>query len=55
MDDELAVRAEGERFVPLIEAGVYRFDGTFCDFRPDLAWESAFVMPGRLGPTTRMN
>ncbi|GAA1799703.1 hypothetical protein GCM10009682_21670 [Luedemannella flava] len=45
VDDEPAVWAEGERLVPLIEAGVYPFDGTFCDFRPDLAWESPFVLP----------
>jgi hypothetical protein len=32
------IRAEGERVVPLIEAGLYPFDGVHTDFRPDPGW-----------------
>jgi Protein of unknown function (DUF402) len=39
------IRAEGERVIPLIEAGLYPFDGVHTDFRPDPAWE-----PSRFGP-----
>ena len=38
VDDEAAVRLEGERVVSLIERGAFPFDGTFCDFRPDRSW-----------------
>lgn len=44
--DEAAVRAEGSGLVPLIEAGAFPFDGTWCDFRPDPQW----TMPGTLPP-----
>jgi hypothetical protein len=33
------IRAEGERVVPLIEAGLYPFDGVHTEFRPDPQWE----------------
>jgi hypothetical protein len=36
--DPDAVKAEGERLIPLIEAGKFPFDGSYCDFRPDPAW-----------------
>lgn len=36
--DGAAVRAEGERLIPLIEAGKFPFDGTWCDFTPDPDW-----------------
>lgn len=42
--DEVAVRAEGERVVELIEAGKFPFDGTWCDFEPPPDW----VAPTRL-------
>jgi len=42
--DSAAVRAEGARMIPLIEAGTFPFDGTWCDFRPDPRW----TMPARL-------
>lgn len=43
--DPEAVWAEGRRVVPLIEAGVFPFDGTWCDFRPDPAWLEPPVLP----------
>jgi hypothetical protein len=43
--DEAAVRAEGERVVKLVEAGVFPFDGTWCDFRPDPAWPVPAELP----------
>jgi predicted RNA-binding protein associated with RNAse of E/G family len=43
--DEAAVREEGERVVKLIEAGVFPFDGSWCDFRPDPAWSTPAVVP----------
>jgi predicted RNA-binding protein associated with RNAse of E/G family len=39
-----AVWAAGRAMIPLIEAGEYPFDGTWCDFRPDPAW----TVPDRL-------
>jgi hypothetical protein len=39
------IRAEGESVIPLIEAGVYPFDGTFTTFRPDPAWKPATLPP----------
>lgn len=36
--DEAAVRAEGERVIKQIEAGMFPFDGTWCDLRPDPHW-----------------
>jgi hypothetical protein len=38
VDDEAAVRAEGERVIKQIEAGEFPFDGTWTDFVPDPAW-----------------
>jgi Protein of unknown function (DUF402) len=32
------IRAEGERVVKLIDVQAFPFDGTWCDFQPDLAW-----------------
>jgi hypothetical protein len=43
--DEAAVRAEGERVIKLAEAGVFPFDGTWCDFRPDPAWNVPDELP----------
>lgn len=46
--DHLArLRAEGERMIALAEAGVFPFDGSYCDFRPDPAWPSP-ELPGDL-------
>jgi hypothetical protein len=43
--DEAGVRAEGERVVKLIEAGLFPFDGTWCDFRPDPRWPVPTELP----------
>ncbi|TWE23105.1 uncharacterized protein DUF402 [Prauserella muralis] len=32
------LRAEGERYAALAEAGAFPFDGTWTDFRPEPAW-----------------
>jgi hypothetical protein len=40
-----AIRAAGERVVPLIEAGTYPFDGTFTDFTPDPDWQPTILPP----------
>jgi hypothetical protein len=45
VDDEAAVRAEGERVVKLIEEGAFPFDGTGTDFRPDPSWPVPITMP----------
>jgi len=45
VSDEAAVRAEGLRVVKRIEAGEFPFDGTWCDFTPDPAWETPVTMP----------
>jgi hypothetical protein len=45
VDDEAAVRAEGERVVKLIEDGAFPFDGTGTDFRPDPSWPVPTAMP----------
>jgi hypothetical protein len=37
-DEAAAIRAEGERVIKLVEAGVYPFDGTHTDFRPGPSW-----------------
>lgn len=41
-DDEEAgrIRAEGEALIKRAEAGEFPFDGTWCDFTPDPAWEA---------------
>lgn len=36
--DAVEIRAEAERLAKLVDAGVFPFDGTWCDFRPDPAW-----------------
>ena len=38
VDDEPRVRRAGDAVVALVEAGVFPFDGTWCDFRPDTGW-----------------
>jgi hypothetical protein len=45
VDDEAAVRAEGERLVDLVTAGAFPFDGTHTDFRPDPSWTVPVAMP----------
>lgn len=40
VDDESRVRAAGTQVIELVEAGVFPFDGTWCEFRPDRAWPS---------------
>lgn len=45
VDDEAAVRAEGERLVKLAEAGEFPFDGTMTDYRPDPTWSVPVDMP----------
>jgi hypothetical protein len=45
VDDEAAVRAEGERLIKLAEAGQFPFDGTMTDFRPDPAWPVPATLP----------
>ena len=45
VDDEAAVRAEGERVVKLIEAGEFPFDGTWCDFQPPRSWSAPAALP----------
>jgi len=45
VDDEAAVRAEGERLVKLAEAGEFPFDGTMTSYRPDLSWSVPVDMP----------
>jgi hypothetical protein len=36
--DPEAVWAQARAMVPVIESGVFPFDGTWCDFRPDPQW-----------------
>jgi hypothetical protein len=43
--DPDAVRAEGERLIPVIERGRFPFDGTWCDFEPDPAWVEPPALP----------
>jgi hypothetical protein len=43
--DEAAVRAEGARVVKEIEAGVFPFDGTWCDYRPPPEWAAPPELP----------
>jgi Protein of unknown function (DUF402) len=40
------LRAEGERIGALAERGVYPFDGTDTDFRPDEGWPAPELPPG---------
>jgi Protein of unknown function (DUF402) len=37
------VRAEGLRMISLAEQGVFPFDGTHCDFKPDPRWEPSIL------------
>lgn len=43
--DEAALRAEGTRVIELAEAGLFPFDGTWCDWRPDPTWRVADALP----------
>ncbi|MBQ1052353.1 DUF402 domain-containing protein [Micromonospora sp. C51] len=43
--DEAAVRAEGKRVIALAEAGVFPFDGTWCDFTPPAHWTTPDRLP----------
>jgi len=43
--DAEAVWAEGRRVIPMIEAGEFPFDGTWCDFRPDPSWTWPDAVP----------
>jgi len=38
VEDEDRVRRAGKDVIELVESGVFPFDGTWCDFRPDPAW-----------------
>lgn len=42
------LRAEGHRIIGLVEAGVFPFDGTWTDFRPDPAWPAPTLPPDLL-------
>ena len=41
------VRARARAMIPVIEAGTFPFDGTWCDFRPDPQW--TLPEPARAG------
>ena len=45
VENEAAVRAEGERLIKIAEAGQFPFDGTMTDFQPDPAWPVMSEMP----------
>jgi hypothetical protein len=45
VDDEAAVRAEGERVIKMVEAGVFPFDGRWCHFVPDPDWTPPPALP----------
>jgi hypothetical protein len=53
VNDELAVRAEGERVVKLIVAGQFPFDGSGTDFRPDPSWRVPDLVAGWDRPRER--
>ncbi len=38
VDDADRVRRAGKEVIALVEAGVFPFDGTWCDFQPDPDW-----------------
>jgi hypothetical protein len=44
-DDAEAVWEQGHRVVELIEAGVFPFDGTYTDYRPDPGWALSEALP----------
>jgi len=57
-NDAALIRAEGERLIEAAVAGTHLFDGTWCDFRPDLAWQPSQLPwwwdqlpPGETGPS----
>lgn len=43
--DPDAVWAEGRRVIAQVEAGLFPFDGTWCDFRPDPGWSVPTELP----------
>jgi hypothetical protein len=43
--DEAAVRSEGRKVIEHFTAGAFPFDGTWCDWRPDPAWQRPTVVP----------
>jgi hypothetical protein len=43
--DPASVRAEGEKVIAKIERGDFPFDGTWCDFSPDIAWSPPTQLP----------
>lgn len=43
--DEGAVRAEGARAIKSFQAREFPFDGTWCDWAPDAAWERPRSVP----------
>jgi hypothetical protein len=45
VDDEAAVRAEGERVIKMAEAGEYPFNDAMAGFRPDPTWPVPTEMP----------
>lgn len=45
VEEAAPIRAEGERMIALIKAGVYPFDGTLTDFKPDSEWEPTVLPP----------
>lgn len=49
------IRAEGERVIPLIEAGLYPFDGIHTDFQPDPTWEPSRFRPEWDTPRPRLS
>ncbi len=57
-DEAAGIRAEGERLIEAAVAGRGPFDGRWCDFRPDPAWQPSQLPwwwdqlpPGRSGPS----
>jgi hypothetical protein len=45
VDDEAAVRAQGERLIKLAEAAEFPFDHTMIDYQPDPVWPVPTSMP----------
>jgi hypothetical protein len=45
VEDEAAVRAAGDEAVALIKESAFPFDGTWCDLRPDPAWQPFNDLP----------
>lgn len=51
--DAAEIRAEGERLASRVEAGVFPFDGSWCDFRPDPTWAVPVLPAGWDRPRAR--